>query len=133
MNEDFTGGIARAMAVAGGFIIAAGLVLSGVLAGWRGLAGSFAGFAVASIHTVAALALLRWILRRPAGTIPILMMSTMWGRLLAVGAVLFGLTYVRALDSLAMLLSFLALFIAYTAIEVAYAYRAFGVILRSGR
>lgn len=133
MNDDYARSVSRAMAVAGGFVIPAGLVVSGVLAGWKGLAGSFVGFAVSSLHAIAAIALLKWVLRKPVNLVAILMMSTMWGRLLVLGGVLFGLTYVRALNSLAMLLSFLALFIAYTVIEVVYAYRAFGVLLKSGR
>ncbi len=132
MEEDFTRRIASAMAVTGGVIIPVGLVVSGIFAGWRGLAGSFVGFGVASLHTVAALALLKRVVVKPARIMPVLLMATMWGRLLVLAAVLFGLTYVRALNSVAMLFSFLAMFIAYTTVEVIYAYRAFGFLTRSG-
>jgi hypothetical protein len=60
-----------------------------------------------------------------------LLMGVTWGRLLVLAGVLFALTYVSALNALAMLLSFLALSVLYTGIEVIYAYKAFGVMTRS--
>lgn len=137
MNEDAAEGasspiafaVARmtpAMAGAGAVIIPVGLTLSGIFAGWKGLAGSFVGFGLVALNAVAALATVRWALGKPASFMPVLLLSTMWGRLLVLAGALFGLRYVKALEPLAMLLSFLALFVAYTGIEVVYAYRAFG-------
>lgn len=133
MNEDFSRKMATAMGVAGAVMIPLGLVLSGVFAGWKGLAGSFVGFGVASVYTAASISILKWALKKPADMMPTLLMATMWGRLLALAAVLFGLTYVHALNSVAMLSSFLALFITYTVVEVVYSYKAFGFILRADR
>lgn len=133
MNEDFSRRMAGAMGIAGAVIIPLGLVLSGVFVGWRGLAGSFVGFGVASIYTATSIAILKWALKKPADMMPVLLMSTMWGRLLVLAAGLLGLTYIHALNSVAMLFSFLALFIAYTVVEVLYSYKSFGIILRAGR
>jgi hypothetical protein len=108
-------------------------VLSGVLAGWKGLAGSLVGFGVASLYTASSISILKWALKKPVDIMPTILMVTMWGRLLVLAGILFGLTYVRALNSVAMLFSFLALFTAYTAVEVVYAYRAFGVIMKAGK
>jgi hypothetical protein len=133
LNEDFSRRMAGAMGIAGAVILPLGLVLSGVLAGWKGLAGSFVGFGVASVYTAASISILKWALKKPADMMPTLLLVTMWGRLLVLAAVLLGLTYVHALNSVAMLFSFLALFIAYTVVEVVYSYKAFGLILRAGR
>jgi hypothetical protein len=133
LNEDFTRKMATAMGIAGAVIIPLGLVLCGLLAGWKGLAGAFVGFGVASIYTATSIAVLKWALKKPSDIMPALLMATMWGRLLVLAAVLLGLTYVHALNAVAMLLSFLALFIAYTVVEVAYSYKAYGFILKAGR
>lgn len=133
MEGVFTRKMSIGMAVAGGVIIPAGLVISGILAGWKGVAGSFAGFALASLNTVVAMATLGWVVKKPPAFMPSLMLVTMWARLLALAGALLGLTYVKALDPLSMLFSFLALFIAYTVVEVMYAYREFGAILRAPR
>lgn len=132
MSQQFNQRMAVGVSIAGAVIIPIGLILSGVLAGWRGLAGSFVGFGVASLNTIAVMRTLKWALSKPLSVMPTILMATMWPRLILVAALLFGLTYVRALDTLAMLLSFLALFFAYTNLEAVYAYRAFGFILRPG-
>ncbi len=133
MKDEFTGKMAGGMAIAGAVIIPLGLIISGVFGGWKGLAGSFVGFAVASLNTAAAMATLKWVMKKPAGLMPTLMLATMWGRLLVLAGALFGLTYVKALNTLAMLFSFLALFMAYTVIEFIFAYKGFGAILKSGK
>lgn len=106
MNEDFSRRMAGAMGIAGAVILPLGLVLSGVLAGWKGLAGSFVGFGVASVYTAASISILKWALKKPADMMPTLLLVTMWGRLLVLAAVLLGLTYVHALNSVAMLFPF---------------------------
>ena len=125
--------LAQAVAIAAAAIIPVGLIISSVFGGWRGFAGAMVGFGVASLYSMASFASLKWALKKPVDVMPTILMATMWGRLLVLAGILFGLTYVHALNSVAMLFSFLALFIAYTAVEVVYAYRAFGVIMKAGK
>lgn len=133
MDKEFTRKMATAMAITGAVIIPVGLIISGVVAGWKGLAGSFVGFGVASLNTVLAFVTIKWASKKPPSVMPALMLGVMWGRLLALGAVLFGLTYIKAINTLAMLFSFLALFIAYTVVEVVFSFKGSAAILKSGK
>ena len=133
MDEDFSRKMAVATVVSGVVIIPIGVILSGVLAGWKGVAGSSVGFGLACLYTAASIFMLKWVLDKPVNVMPTILMVATWGRLLVLAGLLFGLTYVRALSTMAMLFSFLALFIVYTVSEVVYAYKAFGVMLRSAK
>jgi hypothetical protein len=125
--------MATAMAIAGAVIIPVSLIISGIFAGWKGLAGAFVGLAVASLNTVLAFATIRWVVKKPPAVMPTLMLGVMWGRLILLCGVLFGLTYVKALDTLCLLFSFLALFIAYTVVEVVFSYKGFSTLVKSGK
>ena len=133
MNEDFSRKMAVAIAIAAAVVIPIGVILSGLLAGWKGVAGSSVGFGLACLYTAASVYMLKWVLDKPVNVIPTTLMAATWGRLLVLAGLLFGLTYVSALSTLAMLCSFLALFIVYTVVEVVYAYKAFGLMLRSAK
>ena len=130
MKEEFNRKLAGGLAIAGAAIIPPGLILSAILAGWKGFAGSLVGFAVASLNTVVSMSILKWMMDKPPNIVPTVMMMTMWGRLLVLAAVLYGLTFVKAINTLAMLFSFLALFMAHSAVEIFYAYRFFGAELK---
>lgn len=131
MDEDFNRSMASGLAIAGAAVIPIGLILSAVFGGWRGLAGAFVGFGVVSLNTAAAMYSIKWVLKKPVNVIPTILMATMWGRLIILAGVLWGLTYVHSLNSLAMLLCFLALFIAHTVVEIVFGYKGFGLILKS--
>jgi hypothetical protein len=133
ISADFNRKMAAGVAVSGAILIPLGLLLCGVYAGWKGLLGSFVGFVLASMNAAAAMWLLKWALSKPADVMPIVLMGTMWPRLIAVAAILYGLTYhVHAFNTTALLASFLALFVAYTILEAVFAYKAFGLIMRGG-
>jgi hypothetical protein len=131
LNEEFSRKVAVAVAVASAVVVPIGVILSGILAGWKGVAGSLVGFGLAYLYAAASIYMLKWILQKPIDSIPTILMAVTWGRLLVLAGVLFGLTYVHALNALAMLLSFLVLTVLYTGIEIVYAYKAFGVMTRS--
>jgi hypothetical protein len=133
LEQEFRRKMAVAVAIGAAVIIPIGIVISGLLAGWKGVAGAAVGFGLACLYMAVSIWTLRWILQKPVNVIPTILMVVTWGRLLILAGVLFGLTYVRALSALAMLLSFLALSILYTVVEVIYAYRAFGVLTRPAK
>jgi hypothetical protein len=130
LKEEFNRKLAAGLAVAGAVVIPPGLIVSSLLAGWEGFFGSLTGFAVASFNTIVSIVILRWMIDKPPEIVPTIMMTTMWGRLLALAGILYGLTFVEAFNTLAMLFSFLALFIAHSAVEVFFAYRSFGATLK---
>ena len=129
---DFNRKMATGVAVSGAILIPLGLLLCGVFAGWKGLLGSCVGFVLASLSAAAAMWSLKWALSKPVDVMPIVLMGTMWPRLIAVAAILYGLTYVHAFNTVALLASFLGLFVAYTILEAVFAYKAFGLIMRGG-
>jgi hypothetical protein len=131
LKEGFSRKIVVALAIASAAMVPIGVILSGVLAGWKGVAGSIVGFGLAYLYAAASIYMLKWVLRKPANMIAPLLMGVTWGRLLVLAGVLFALTFVSALNSVAMLLSFLALSVLYTGIEVIYAYKTFGFMTRS--
>jgi len=130
LYQAFNRKLARALAIAGGVIIPVGIIISTVFAGWRGLAGSFIGFGVASLYTMASLWIMKWSFNKPLRLVPAIMMSTLWARLIVVGGVLYGLTFAHALNRYALFGSFLALFLAYSALEITYAWKTFGVLFK---
>lgn len=125
----FNRNLAQALAIAGGGVIPAGLVLSGVFGGWKGLAGAFVGFGVASLYSVSALWSLKLALSRPPQRMSVILMASFVSRLVLVAAVLYGLTFVTAIDRVAVLACFSALFLCYTTLEVVFAWKTFGVLL----
>jgi|BarGraNGADG00312_1021997.scaffolds.fasta_scaffold01554_5 hypothetical protein len=128
--DRFNRGLAQAVAIAGAAIIPAGIIISVVFGGWRGLAGAFVGFGVASLYTIAAIATVKWALKKPIQTMPTVLLATVMGRLVAVVLVLFGLTYATAINLVAVYSCFLALFLAYTILEITFAWRTFGVLFK---
>ncbi|MCJ7652665.1 MAG: hypothetical protein MUO75_03065 [Actinobacteria bacterium] len=129
--DSFKGSMATAMAIAGSVVIPAGLVLSGVFGGWRGLASAFIGFAVACAHTIAVIRVLSWALKKPPQWLPSILMASYIGRLAALFGILYGLHFAKALNMIALLSCFLALYMAHTAVEIFFAWRAFGAIVKS--
>lgn len=127
----FRGSTATAMAVAGGVVIPVGLVLSGVFGGWRGLASAFIGFAVASAHAIVVIRVLSWAIRKPPRWLPLILMVSYIVRLAVLFGILYGLHFAKALNMIALLSCFLALYIAHTAVEIFSAWRAFGTVIKS--
>lgn len=131
-DVDFQAALARGMAIAGTAVIPPALVLSGVFGGWRGLAGSFVGLGIASLHSIVVIRVLKWALGKPPQMMPTIVMLSYFGRLIVLAGILYGLTFVKALNPFAMLGSFLALYLAHSVVEVTVAYKSFGVILKKG-
>ncbi len=125
--------LATWMAIAGGVVIPPGLVLAAVFAGWKGVAGGLVGFGLASLNTIASLAIIKWALKKPPETIPWVLVSTLWGRLAVLAVSLYLLTLVSALDKYALVFCFLALFLAHSGVEVAGAWSSARVLLRSAK
>lgn len=126
--DRFNKGVARATAIAGGLIIPVGLILSAVFAGWRGLVGGLVGFGVASLNTIASMALLKWSFKRPSGTVPAMITSIFIVRMFVLLGVLYVLTLQHAFNIATMLACFFALFLAYQIVEAYFSYRTFGIM-----
>ena len=126
--DTFNRNLALALAMAGGGVIPVGLVLCGVFGGWKGLAGAFVGFGVASLYSVSALWSLKLALSRPLQRMSVILMVSFVSRLLLAAAVLFGLTFVTAVNRVAVFACFSALFLCYTTLEVVFAWKTFGVL-----
>jgi hypothetical protein len=124
----FRSSIAAAMAIAGGVVIPVGLVLCGIFGGWRGLASAFIGFAIAGAHAIAVVRVLSWALKKPSRWLPSILMVSYIVRLAVLFGILYGLHFAKALNMIAVLSCFLALYIAQTAVEIFFAWRAFGVV-----
>ncbi|MHB8896234.1 MAG: hypothetical protein ACYC99_13800 [Candidatus Geothermincolia bacterium] len=129
MYDRFNRDLARALAIAGGAIIPVGLIVSGALGGLRGLAGGLVGFGVASLYSVAALWGTKWALEKPLEKMPLVMMGMFVARLVVVACVLYGLTFATAINRYAIFGCFVALFLAYTTLEIVYAWKTFGTLL----
>lgn len=126
----FRSSTATAMAIAGGVVIPVGLVISGVFGGWRGLASAFIGFAVASAHAIVVIRALSWALKKPSRWLPSILMVSYMVRLAALFGILYGLHFAKALNMIALLSCFLALYTAQTAVEIFFAWRAFGAVIK---
>lgn len=129
-RNQFEASFARVVAIAGAVVIPPGLLVSGLVAGWRGLAGAFVGFAVASLNTYAVTMVLKWSLGRTPSQLPSILMASYFVRLLLLAGILIGLSFVKALNTLALLSCFLVLYIAHTTTETVLAYKAFGTVLK---
>ncbi|MBU1669742.1 MAG: hypothetical protein KKF41_03210 [Actinobacteria bacterium] len=123
--------LATLMAITSGVVIPPGLVLSAVFAGWKGFAGALVGFAIASLNTVASLAIIKWSLKKPPEMIPWMLISSLWGRLAVLGLSLYLLTLISAFNKYTLVFCFLALFLAHSGVEVASAWSSARVVLRS--
>lgn len=129
LYDRFNKNLAQALAIAGGAIIPIGLILSGVFGGWRGLAGALVGFGVASLYSMLALWSMKWALSKPLKHMSIILMLTFALRLILVAAALYALTYATAINRYAMAACFTALFLAYTTLEIVFAWKTFGVLI----
>ena len=107
-------------------MIPAGLVLAWILGRGSALVGGLVGFTVAALHSVLLVVTLKWALKRPPEMLPSVLMASYFGRLTVLAVVLYGLHFIAALNMIALLLCFLALFITHTGVEVFYAWKAFG-------
>ena len=126
----FNRGLAQAVAVTAAVIIPVGLILSSVFGGWKGFAGALVGFGVASLYSMGSFASLKWALGKPPAAVPTAVLATFTALTVAVAAVLYGLSFATAINRVAIYCCFAALFIAYTALEVIFALRTFGISLK---
>ena len=127
MMEDFTRSLSRAVLIAAAIEIPIGLVLSGVFAGWHGLAGAAVGFGLAVGQAALAIWILKYALKKPPEMLPALLMASYFGRLVLIVGVLVGLYYVKTLNIVALVSCFGALYLTQVAMEMFYAWRTFGV------
>lgn len=132
MKEEFEKSLARAMIIVGACVIPPGLALAAILGGVRGFVGGLVGFAVAALHSVAMMAILKWALRNPIRMLPSILMASYFGRLIVLAGVLYGLHFVSALNMIALLSCFLALYISHTAVEMYYVSKSLGFASKSG-
>jgi len=130
LYDKFNRNLARALAIAGGVIIPVGLILSAVFGGLRGFSGGLVGFGVASLYSVAALWAMKWALAKPLEHMPVMLMSMVALRLVVAAGVLYGLTFATAINRYAIFGCFLALFLAYSTLEIVYAWKTFGVLFK---
>ncbi len=107
-------------------MIPVGLALAWILGGGSALVGGVAGFTVAALHSALMIVTLKWALKKPPETLPSILMASYFGRLIALAVVLYGLHFIAALDMMALLLCFLALYLTHTGVEIFYAWKAFG-------
>lgn len=129
----FNRGVATAVAISGGAIIPVGLALSGIFAGWGGFVGALVGFGVASLNTIASIAILKWSFRRKPSSVPAIIYGAFVLRLLALLGILFALTMQSAFDRVSMLVCFFVLFLDYQVIEAYFSLKAFGLLTRGSR
>lgn len=130
-TRGFEGSLARAMAIASGAVIPPGLALSAVFGGLPGFAGALAGFGVASLHSAAVIWIMKWARSKPPRIFPTLLWGSYFARIFILLAALYGLHFIKALNMVALLCCFLALYLAHTGSEILLAWKSFGV--SSGR
>jgi hypothetical protein len=126
MNQ-FVRRLLKAMIISEAVMIPPGLIIAGFADGASGIAGAAVGFAVAAVHSVALVLVLKWALSKPPTMLPTLLMGSYFVRLLALVGILFGLTFVKALNMVAMLIAFLVVYLFHTGLEFYYAWRTMGV------
>lgn len=132
MKPDFQKSLIRSMLISAAVVVPVGLVIAGLIGGEGVLAGAAVGFALAVVHSVIVVRVLAWALSKPPQMLPSIMMASYFARVAALAAVLYGLHFVKALDTFALLIAFLALYITHSAIEIAYAFKSFGILLKNG-
>lgn len=120
------------MAVAGGVVIPPGLILCSVFGGVSGFLGAFAGFAVATLNSLIVIFVLKRAIRKPVQMLPSILMGSYFIRLVALVGILYGLTFIDALNSIALLSCFLALYVSHTTVEVFLAWKSLGTVSKTG-
>ena len=127
----FRSSTATAMAVAGGVVIPVGLVLSGALGGWRGLASAFIGFVLASALAIVNIVILSWAVKKPVRWLPSILLVSYTVLVIVLFGILYGLHFAKALNMIALLSCFLALYIAHSSVEIFFAWRVLGTVVKS--
>lgn len=127
----FLRSITRGDIIACCVMIPLGLIVAGLIGGKGVLVGAAIGFAVAVANAALSVLLMKWALSLEPQYLPMVLMFSYLGRLIALAAIFYGLHFISALDMLAVLFSFLALYVALTWIEIAYAWKTFGAVLRT--
>ena len=125
--EDFTRSLSRAVLIAAAIEIPIGLVLAGVFGGWSGLAGGAVGFGLAVGLAALAIWSLKYALKKSPQMLSGLLMLSYVARLVIIVGVLVGLYYVKALNIVAVVSCFGALYLTQISMEMFYAWRTFGV------
>lgn len=131
MNQDFEKTLATAMAITGGVVIPPGLILSAVFGGLSGFLGAFVGFTVATLNTIAVVFTIRWAMKKPIQMFPSILAAGYFLRLIVLAGILYGLTLVDALNIIAMLSCFLALYLAHTAVEMILTWKSLGMVSKT--
>lgn len=132
MKPDFHKSLAMGMLVSAAVVVPVGLVVAGLIGGKGVLAGAAVGFALAAVHSVVVIRVLVWALKKPPQVLPAVLMASYFARIAALAAVLYGLHFVKALNMFSLLISFLVLYTAHSAIEIAYAFKSYGAVLKRG-
>lgn len=132
MDRDFKHMFARTMIISGAVVVPLGLILCSLFAGIRGFVGAVAGFAVASLNSVAVFKILDWALKKPPQVLPGLLTASYFARLLVLAGILWGFHFVESLHMISLLGCFLALYLAHSAVEMFSAWKSLGAKLREG-
>ena len=120
------------MFISSALVVPAGLVIAGLIGGEGVLAGAAVGFALAAVHSVVVVLVLSWALSKPPQMLSSILMASYFGRIAALAAILYGLHFIKALDTFSLLIAFLVLYVTQQAIEMVYAFKSFGVLLKKG-
>lgn len=131
-GAEFARSLSRGMLITGAVVAPAGLVVASLVGGRGVVAGAAVGFAVAALHSVLMVRVLLWVLKKPPRLLPSLLMASYFLRIAALAAVLYGLYFVKALNMLSLLVAFLAMYTTHASMEIAYALKYYGAVLRSG-
>ncbi len=127
MMEDFTRSLSRGVLIAAAILIPIGLILSGIFGGGKGLAGAAVGFGIAVLHSVLAIWILKYALKKPPSLMPAILMASYFVRLVLIVGVLIGFYYVKSVDIVALVACFGSLYLVQIALEVFLAWRSFGI------
>lgn len=126
MSDEYLKKLARRMAVGSAIVVPLGIIVAAAIGGKGVLAGTAVGFGVALINSALVLVILAWALKRSLQWLPSLLMASYLLRVIALAFVLYGLTRIAALSALALLISFLVLYVVLTTAEVVTAWQSFG-------
>lgn len=120
------------MIVSAAVVVPAGLLVAGLIGGKGVLAGAAVGFSVAAVHSAVVIRVLLWALKKPPRMLPSVLMASYFARVAALALVLYGLHFIKALNTFSLLIAFLVLYITHSAIEIAYAFKSYGAVLKRG-
>ncbi|GEM_PF-5060353 len=126
LKRNFAKSLTRSMVISAAIICPIALAISGVVVKWHGIASAAVGLAIAGAHSILALRIVLWALQKPPQMLPTLLLGSYALRMVIIGVVLYAVHFIKALNMISLLLSFLALYVAHIASEMVCAWKSFG-------